>query len=157
MDNILPPAICFFPITTLLCLLSSSSVVPSCVWRLKRRVSAAEAVPRCCRWIQTQIRAWERLGGCWPSYWHPCERVRGRISSGKPSGSRGDSNRVDPCSVDPCNVHAQIRRCSSCRSLRAFSYLLLLLALLLASVVGALPHGQPPLGVRGCFGVVVFG
>lgn len=53
--------------------------------------------------------------------------------------------------------HSQVRGRSSCRSLRAFSYLLLLLALLLASVVGALPHGKPPLGVRGRFGVVVFG
>lgn len=54
-------------------------------------------------------------------------------------------------------VHSQLGRSSCRRSLRAFSDLLLLLALLLASVVGALPHGQPPLRIRGRFGVVVFG
>lgn len=57
----------------------------------------------------------------------------------------------------PGGVHSQVRRGSSRRPLRALPYLLLLLALLLPSVVGALPHGQPPLGVRGRFGVVVFG
>lgn len=59
--------------------------------------------------------------------------------------------------MDPGGVHPQVRRRSSRRSLRAFPDLLLLLALLLSSVVGTLLHGQPPLGVRGRFGVVVFG
>ncbi len=46
---------------------------------------------------------------------------------------------------------------SSCRrSLCSFSYLLLRLALLLASVIRTLPHGQPPLRIRGRFGVIVF-
>lgn len=140
----------FFQITILLCLLSSSSVVPSCAWRPRRRVSAAGAAPRCCRRlqrIQTKIRVWGRSGGCWPSYWHPWKRWRGGISS------RGSSG----CCRGRNSVHVQIRRSSSCGSLSAFSDLLLLLALLLASVVGTLPHGEPPLGVRGRFGVVVFG
>lgn len=54
-------------------------------------------------------------------------------------------------------VYSQLGGSSCRRSLCALSDLLLLLALLLASVVGTLPHGQPPLRVRGRFGVTVFG
>lgn len=53
--------------------------------------------------------------------------------------------------------YSQLGAGSGRRSLRAFSDLLLLLALLLASVVGTLPHGQPPLGVGRRFRVVVLG
>lgn len=59
--------------------------------------------------------------------------------------------------VCDCGVYSQLGWSSCRRTLSAFSYLLLLLSLLLASVVGTLPHGQPPLRVRRCFGVVVFG
>lgn len=54
-------------------------------------------------------------------------------------------------------VYSQLGWSSRSRSLCAFSYLLLLLPLLLASVVRTLPHGQPPLEVRGRFGVAVLG
>lgn len=54
-------------------------------------------------------------------------------------------------------IHSQLGRGARRRPLCAFPDLLLLLALLLASVVGALPHGQPPLLVRGRLGVAVFG
>lgn len=59
--------------------------------------------------------------------------------------------------ADVTEVYSQLGTSACCCSLCAFSYLLLLLPLLLASVVGPLPHGQPPLRVRGHFGVVVFG
>ena len=54
-------------------------------------------------------------------------------------------------------VHSQFGRGSRCGALCSLSDLLLLLALLPAAVVRALPHGQPPLGVRGGLGVAVFG
>lgn len=60
------------------------------------------------------------------------------------------------CACD-CGVYSQLCWSSCRRSLCAFSYLILLLALLLPSVVGALLHRKPPLRVRGHFGVIVLG